>query len=320
MRLVNIFVPLILLIINTSLIGQALTTEAIENYRSKGACEMLESHLPEMGESAEIQIAFGRCLTQTDRFEEAIDHYKAQKELLNENADYHFWYGQAYLAKLNSINNFVEKGIWASRTKTKFQKAVELNPDHLDARESLARYYLNAPAIAGGSKKKARQQIDEIKMRDPARGYGLQARLYTQEKKYEDAKNEYLKYLEISKDTVEVYYQIGFNHQTEKQYHEALEAFQVSITAGSDYNKAYYQYARTAIFSESNLGKALEYINHFIDYPAEDGPEVTHAYWRKGMIYQLMGDQDAAKKWYIKALELDPDNQYAIKSLQELNQ
>lgn len=47
--------------------------------------------------------------------------------------------------------------------KSAWEKAVQLDPKTVDARESLIQYYLQAPAIAGGSVDKAIEMATEIK-------------------------------------------------------------------------------------------------------------------------------------------------------------
>jgi cytochrome c-type biogenesis protein CcmH/NrfG len=49
------------------------------------------------------------------------------------------------------------------------QKAIQLNPDDLDAREGLMRYYAQAPWPLG-SNDQAKVQAGEIARRNPARG------------------------------------------------------------------------------------------------------------------------------------------------------
>jgi len=50
----------------------------------------------------------------------------------------------------------------ALKVKQHFERAVELNPDNLDARADLKEYYEKAPGFLGGSVEKARQQAEEI--------------------------------------------------------------------------------------------------------------------------------------------------------------
>ncbi len=66
-------------------------------------------------------------------------------------------------------------------------RAVELNPDYLEAREGLMQYYAQAPWIAGGSSSKAYAQAEEIRKRDPARGLTALISLKSGEKKFAEA-------------------------------------------------------------------------------------------------------------------------------------
>lgn len=58
----------------------------------------------------------------------------------------------------------------ARRTKREFDRAVELDPDYLDARMGLIQYYLRAPGFLGGSVEQARTQAAEISRRSALRG------------------------------------------------------------------------------------------------------------------------------------------------------
>jgi len=50
------------------------------------------------------------------------------------------------------------------------EKAVELNPDSIEARFDLMEYYLQAPAFLGGDVAKAEGQAREISKRSAAAG------------------------------------------------------------------------------------------------------------------------------------------------------
>ena len=53
------------------------------------------------------------------------------------------------------------------------EKAIQLDPDNLDAREGLFQYYTQAPFFVGGSASKAAAQLEEIRRRDVDRGTAL---------------------------------------------------------------------------------------------------------------------------------------------------
>src|SRR5262249_43813801 len=50
----------------------------------------------------------------------------------------------------------------ASKGRKAFEKAIELDPNHVAARIGLATFFLQAPSIAGGSKEKAKAQGDAL--------------------------------------------------------------------------------------------------------------------------------------------------------------
>jgi hypothetical protein len=50
------------------------------------------------------------------------------------------------------------------------EKAVELNPDNIEARFDLLEYYLQAPAFLGGDAAKAQAQAAEIAKRNATAG------------------------------------------------------------------------------------------------------------------------------------------------------
>ena len=50
------------------------------------------------------------------------------------------------------------------------EKAVEIDPDSVEARFALMEYYLQAPALVGGDITKAKAQAEEIAKRNTAEG------------------------------------------------------------------------------------------------------------------------------------------------------
>lgn len=293
----------------------------VKNEDYQAASTILQRHLKIKEEDHQARLLYGQCLIKTNQHEQAISELKKIKKPLEQDSDFHFWFGQAYLGKLNASKNFFEKGIIASRVKEAFEKSVELNPENLTARNSLATYYLTAPGIAGGSTKKAKEQIDYIKSKDPRMGYYAMANYYFRKKEYDEAKTEYLNYLDIADDKSEVLYQIGFIAQTQKNYPEAFDYFNKSIQESKIFTPSYYQYARTAIFAETKIDEGIKMMKIFIDNGgSERGPDLASAHWRLGMLYELNGQKDLAKNIYLKALELDPNHEQANSALDNLEE
>lgn len=79
---------------------------------------------------------------------------------------------------------------------------------------------------------------------------------------------------------------------------------------------SYNQIGRSAIFSESNLDRAVECLSFYLEQPPRwDSPAAEHAHWRLGMVYELQNQDELAAAEYRKALELDPQHGEARKAL-----
>jgi len=111
----------------------------------------------------------GRTLLEQQQYERAVEWLEKATLLDSTNASYHLWLGRAYgySAQRASI-------LWqfplARKVKLHFEKAVELDPDNIEARADLAEYYLKAPRILGGGKEKAETQAHEISARNLEEG------------------------------------------------------------------------------------------------------------------------------------------------------
>jgi len=85
------------------------------------------------------------------------------------NAKVHYRLGVAYGNLAQKAGAFHRMSL-ARHTRDEFERAVELDPNDLDARWALVQYYAMAPGYLGGSEEKARQQAEEISKRDASFG------------------------------------------------------------------------------------------------------------------------------------------------------
>jgi tetratricopeptide (TPR) repeat protein len=107
----------------------------------------------------------GRSHFSQEHYEEAVRWLERAVLLEGQNSDYHLWLGRA-CGHLAQRLSFLWQLPLARKVRIHFEKAVELNPDNLDARADLVEYYLKAPRILGGGREKAEVQAHEISLRD----------------------------------------------------------------------------------------------------------------------------------------------------------
>lgn len=81
--------------------------------------------------------------------------------MMPDSAAAHAWLGTTTFESINEAGFFEKMGL-ADQGFDAYQKALRLDPGRLDARIGLFQFYLNAPGIAGGSVKKAKEQANAM--------------------------------------------------------------------------------------------------------------------------------------------------------------
>jgi tetratricopeptide (TPR) repeat protein len=94
-------------------------------------------------------------------WDEALQYYEKLKLSRPTEADYFYKYGGALGMKALEVNKFKALGM-INEVKDSFEKAIKLNPKHIEARWALIELYLKLPAIVGGSESKAIRYSAEL--------------------------------------------------------------------------------------------------------------------------------------------------------------
>ncbi len=140
----------------------------------------------------------GDIAGQNKSWDNAIYYYKKLKQLKPLEANYHYKYGGVLGMKAKYSNKFKALGM-ISEVKSSFEKAISLNPKHIEARVALVELYLQLPGIVGGSEKKALLYANEIAQISPVDGYLSKGHIAEYFGRYKEAEIQYKKATEISK-------------------------------------------------------------------------------------------------------------------------
>ncbi len=300
-----------------SSIGEGISHFEAKNLPEARAC--FEKALAEESDAPVALYYLGRISLMQKDVEDAIALLEKAVKEDETNSDYHNWLGLAYVEKLMNAS-FFEKGVLAGRALEHFRKAVKLDPQNVDARISLARYYITAPSIAGGSKQKAEEQIDTIMEYSQADGHFLKADIHANEKEYDLAVDELKKCIEAQPEKTECYNTLGMIYQESERYADAFEAFERVIEIDPEAVVPLYQIGKTAAVSGKNLERGIECLLSYLDRDAAPGdPGHDGAYWRLGMIYEKQGNIEKARKSYERAIELNPNEKRYQESIDALD-
>ncbi|MEO0576776.1 MAG: tetratricopeptide repeat protein [Pseudomonadota bacterium] len=267
------------------------------------------------GQKAQTRLLLGRALVETNEFEDAYEQLEQVVELLPKNADAHYWFGAAAGSLAANVSMFKAAG-YARKVKKSFTTAIELDPTHVPAHEGLIAFYTQAPAIAGGSRKKAIKTAEQLQKFAPIDGGLMLASVYGS-KQQEKAIEVLAAVAKRAPNDPRAMLRAGFIYQEDKAFEQAHDSFTAASTAGIDDPDtlterlaALYQIGRTAVFSKSRYAegiKALEqYEAQFIEYSG--APPVAWAKYRRGQLYTMAGDEDAARAAYLDAKSITDDD------------
>ncbi len=125
-------------------------------------------------------------------WDKAIGYYKKLKQLKPLEANYYYKYGGALGMKAKEVNKFKALGM-IGEVRESFEKAIALNPKHIEARWALVILYLHLPGIVGGSESKAIKYSNELLRLSAVDGYLSRGQIEEYFERYASAETQYKK-------------------------------------------------------------------------------------------------------------------------------
>src|SRR5262245_57864316 len=165
------------------------------------AVKALTAALQAAPKDAALNHWLARAYYEQRSYDKAVTYAEASVKLAPENSEFQRWMGRIYGAKAEESHSF----FLARKVKQAFEAAVRLAPRSILARRDLMQYLVEAPWIVGGSKDKAREQVQAISQLDPVEGRLAQAAYLSAQKKWKEAQTEYLAVLEMHPSRIEAY-------------------------------------------------------------------------------------------------------------------
>ncbi len=123
-------------------------------------------------------------------WDKAIFYYGKLKKLVPTDANYYYKYGGVLGMKAKGSNKFKAIGM-IGEVKASFEKAILLNPKHIEARWALIELYLQLPSIIGGSEVKANQYANELSRLSAVDGYLSKGHIAEYFERYSEAEKQY---------------------------------------------------------------------------------------------------------------------------------
>jgi len=149
--------------------------------------------VPLTGPTATDAAAFftlGQVRERQRRLKESVAAYEQATKLDATKSEYFSALGAVLGQHMGEIS-FIQQAFLAGKLKRAFEKSVELDPRNISGLIGLARYYTNAPEIAGGSLAKAQALALRLQEVVPFLGEIEQGNIASHDERYVDALAHY---------------------------------------------------------------------------------------------------------------------------------
>jgi len=271
--------------------------------RADAALRALNATVAQSPNDARAYNLLCRVYFQLELWDDSVKACEKAVALDPQSSSYHQWLGRAMGRKAEVANPLTAFNL-ARRVKSEFERAVALDGNNLSARNDLSEYYLEAPAILGGDKRKARQQAEFAAKIDPALGSAMIAKV--EEKQTTGrAEAEYKKAVAQSSSPSHYWVELAHFYRRSGRLNEMEQAANHSLSAAPPGDAAQFDAAELLLHGGRNFDGAIQALRQYVTQqdPSEDGP-VFRAYYVMGTLLEKQGRRKEAAAAFKSALEL----------------
>jgi tetratricopeptide (TPR) repeat protein len=269
---------------------------------------LLAIALPLSAQSHAELFAAGKAALEKNEDEKAAGLFERAVAANPDNADYHYYLGAAYGEWAQKASMLKKAGL-AKKVKASFERAVQLNPRHFEARFGLISFYLVAPAIMGGSEAKAFEQAAEMKKLDTLMGHRAYARIYRSQKKNDLARKEMIDAVRAQPTSAAAHYSLGNQYFADKDYKQALHEYEYALKLDPNYMPAVFRIGVVAADTNTDHARGEASLKRYLTHkPEPSEPVHASAWFYLGRLYEKQGRKADAKAAYLAAQKLVPQD------------
>jgi len=255
---------------------------------------------------------FGRGLlaARAGRWADAEPLFERAVELDGAVAQHHHWLGNAIFSTIDQVGLF-GKASAAGKGRDAYLEALRLDPDLGGARIGLCEFYLNAPGIAGGSRKKAREHAERLTRTEgyACHGHRVLAKIHAREGEWAEARREADRAAETAEPGEErrSMFMAWISITLDKSRHdEAIAAARALRDAQPDDPRN--DYTLGAVFQEAGRHAASV---EPLERACAGLPGAASPHWRLAVAYDELDRYADAHASYTRFVERFPDDERA---------
>tara|TARA_R110002049_G_scaffold18043_1_gene69403 strand:- start:1757 stop:2707 length:951 start_codon:yes stop_codon:yes gene_type:complete len=251
------------------------------------------------------------------KWDKAITEYKKLVEADENVANYHYKYGGVLGTK--AIENKFKAIGFIGDVKSSFEKAAELDPNHIEARWALVELYMQLPGIFGGSKSKSLHFAEELENLSKVDGYMAKGYVY----EYDDEPELAEKYYKMAINeggSLTCFDKLTTFYESKNQPEKAIANIE-EAQKKHNRNALHYQIGKVAAEYNIQLQKGEQCLNTYLkNYSPEDGVPKAWAHYRLAQIHMHKNNKNEALKYIDLAIaELPKVKSFKVQKEKILN-
>jgi tetratricopeptide (TPR) repeat protein len=297
---------------------------------------------------AQVKMAF-------EDFDGALPLVQHAVELDSKNSNYHLKLGQVY-GEMAARASFLSAGRLAAKFRKEVEIALQIDPQNLEALDSMMQFKFQAPGLMGGNKQQARALADKILRLNPSEGYIAKSELAELEKNVAEVEACYRKAVEADPKSYHALTLLAgfYSHDPHAKYNLAVENARRATAVDPSRVEAYgilarafaleerwsdldlilttaqikvpddlcpyYEASNALLETGKELPRAEKYAKKYLSEEAEAGePGAADAHRLLGLVLEKEGRTAEALTEIHTALRLRPDFKAAREDLARLN-
>lgn len=261
-------------------------------------------------------LALGRAYLALRDWDKAVAALERAVTLTPQNSALHLWLGRAYGEKAAHVN-FLSAIGWAKKSRSEFERAVELDTTNVGARSDLAEFCIDAPGLIGGGIDKARKQIDVIQQQDAALGHFLRARIADKENDRTRAEQELNAAIAAGPDKARYWVNLASFYERWGRYDDMTKAIASAVAGPRLRSDVLYYAAELLLRNKRDVRLAEDLLRQYLVNPTDEVP-AFEAHYLLGTLLEGEHKVDEATREYLAATTLASRHDKAKSALQRL--
>jgi len=227
------------------------------------------------------------------------------------------WMGRVYGLKADRSGPFAGYKL-ASKVRTAFETAVQLDPQNDDAVNDLGEYYVSAPPIVGGGVDKALALASRAEPQLPQTAHRIRALAAEKQHDNATAEREFKAAVAVANHP-DAWFDLGHFYFRRNQKDQAIEALHHAIDVDRAHGPALVDVASILAKLHTETDVAENVLRSYLASNAKtDAAPAFKAYVELGRLLEGDGDKQGAQTQFQTALALAHDYAPAKKAIQHL--